>query len=155
MTPKIGIDWTEEPGVRHPVLDLTYDAYAYKALGDAGGLTQFGAHLERLPPGAASSLRHWHEIEDEFVYVVSGEVVLVEDVESVLRAGDAAAWKAGDPVGHRLENRGDGDAVFLVVGTRAARDVVHYPDHDLVLTKEGAARSYARSDGAPVRGEAK
>ncbi len=122
---------------------------------EAGGLTQFGAHLERLPPGARSSLRHWHEVEDEFVHVVSGEVVLVEDTESELRTGDAAAWKAGSPVGHCLENRGDADAVFLVVGTRGPRDMVHYPDHDVVLTKDGAARSYARSNGTPVGGDAR
>src|SRR6266513_3352291 len=75
-------------------------------LGDAGGLTQFGVNLLRLPPGAWSSQRHWHTGEDEFVYVVSGEVVLVTDAgEEVLRAGDAAGFPAGDTNGHCLQNR--------------------------------------------------
>lgn len=145
--PKIALDWTEAPAVRHPVLDVVHDAYAHKALGDAAGLTQFGAHLERLPPGARSSLRHWHAAEDEFVYVVAGEVVLIEDAECRLAAGEAAGWSAGTPIAHCLENRGGADAVVLVIGTRARRDVVHYPDHDLVLEKDGAWRRYARTDG--------
>ncbi len=83
--PKIPIlDWTEALAEPHPLLDVTYDAYAHKAIGDAAGLTQFGAHLERLPSGARSSLRHWHEAEDELVYVVSGEVTLIEDTETTL-----------------------------------------------------------------------
>lgn len=156
MTPKIEApDWTEEPAARHPVIDATYDAYAHRVLGDPGGLTQFGALLERLPPGASSGLRHWHEAEDEFVLLLEGEVVLVEDAETTLRPGDAAAWPANGGVGHRLENRGEGPAVYLVVGTRARRDVVHYPDHDLVLTKDGASRDYARADGTPLRGDAR
>jgi uncharacterized cupin superfamily protein len=148
---RIAVNWTEEPAVRHPVLDLVYDAYARKALGDAAGLTQFGAHLERLPPGARSSLRHWHEAEDELVYVLEGEVVLVEDAETTLRAGDAAGWKAGAPVGHCLENRSAAPAVYLTVGTRSHHDVVHYPDHDLVLTKDGPRRRYARADGTVIK----
>lgn len=150
--PKIPIlDWTEALAEPHPLLDVTYDAYAHKAIGDAAGLTQFGAHLERLPSGARSSLRHWHEAEDELVYVVSGEVTLIEDTETTLAAGEAAAWKAGSPVGHCLENRRGADAVLLVVGTRAARDVVHYPDHDLVLSRDGARRRYARADGTLIK----
>ena len=83
-------------------------------LGDAVGLDQFGVNLLRLPAGAWSSQRHWHEGEDEFVWVVSGEVVLVEDDgETVLRAGDCAGWKAGVPNGHKIENRSDAEAVLL------------------------------------------
>jgi uncharacterized cupin superfamily protein len=148
---RIAANWTEEPAAPHPVLDVTYDAYAHKVLGDAAGLTRIGAHLERLPPGARSSLRHWHEAEDELVYVLEGEVVLVEDAETTLRAGDAAAWKAGAPVGHCLENRSGAPAVYLTVGTRGLRDVVHYPDHDLVLTKDGPRRRYARADGTVIK----
>jgi uncharacterized cupin superfamily protein len=148
---RIAANWTEEPAAPHPVLDVTYDAYAHKVLGDAAGLTQFGAHLERLPPGARSSLRHWHEAEDEFVYVLEGEVVLIEDTETRLAAGEAAAWKAGSPVGHCLENRSGAPAVYLTVGTRSRRDVVHYPDHDLVLTKDGLRRRYARADGTIIK----
>ena len=91
-----------------------------KRLGDAAGLTQFGVNICTLKPGAASSQRHWHEKEDEFVYVLEGEVVLCEDDgETVLKAGDAAAWKAGVANGHCLVNRSNRDAVFIEVGTRA------------------------------------
>ena len=80
-------------------------------LGDAVGLDQFGVNLLRLPAGAWSSQRHWHEGEDEFVWVVSGEVVLVEDDgETLLRAGDCAGWKAGVPNGHKIENRSGAEA---------------------------------------------
>lgn len=118
----------------HPVLGASLGPYSYVALGDAGGLTQFGAHLETLPPGSRSAHRHWHETEDELVYVISGEVVLVEDDETVLRPGDAAAWPAGHPVGHCLENRSALEATYLVVGTRSGADTVHYPDAGLTMT---------------------
>jgi uncharacterized cupin superfamily protein len=150
--PKVAIpDWVAEDPV-HPVLGIPTDGpYAYRLIGDAAGLTQFGAHLERLPPGSRSSLRHWHEREDEMVYVLSGEVVLIEDAETPLRPGEAAAWRAGDPVGHCLENRGTAEAVYLVVGTRAAADVIHYPEHDLVTTREGTRRRHARADGTLIK----
>ena len=83
-------------------------------LGDAAGLDQFGVNLLRLPAGAWSSQRHWHAAEDEFVWVVEGEVVLVEeDGETVLRAGDCAGFKAGVPNGHKIENRSGAEAVLL------------------------------------------
>ncbi len=149
--PKVPIpDWTETGEYVHPAIGARLPPYAYRAIGDAGGLTQFRAHLERLPPGARSSLRHWHAGEDEMVYVLEGRVTLVEDAETELGPGDAAAWAAGDPVGHCLENRGDAPAVYLVVGTRAARDVVRYPDDDLVTTRDGAKRRYARADGTLI-----
>jgi uncharacterized cupin superfamily protein len=149
--PKVAIpDWTEEPEHVHPAIGARLPPYAHRAIGDAGGLTQFGAHLERLPPGARSSLRHWHAHEDELVYVLEGRVTLVEDAESELGPGEAAAWRAGHPPGHCLENRGDAPAVYLVVGTRAARDVTTYPDDDLVTTRDGARRRYARADGAVI-----
>jgi uncharacterized cupin superfamily protein len=150
--PKVAIpDWVAEDPV-HPALGIsTGGPYAYRLIGDAAGLTQFGAHLERLPPGSRSSLRHWHEREDEMIFVVSGEVVLIEDGETRLGPGEAAAWRAGDPVGHCLENRGTEEAVYLVVGTRAAADVIHYPEHDLVTTREGARRRYARADGTLIK----
>ncbi len=118
-------------------------------LGDAVGLDQFGVNLLRLPDGAWSSQRHWHEGEDEFVWVLSGEVVLVEDgVETVLRAGDCAGFKAGVPNGHKIENRSGSEAVLLEVGTRAAEtDACDYPDIDMVLPK-GADRYFHR-DGTP------
>jgi len=92
-----------------------------RRLGDAAGLTQFGVNLLRLPPGAWSSQRHWHTKEDEFVFVLSGEVVLVTDSgEEVLRAGDAAGFKADDPNGHCLRNRSNRDAQVLEIGTPSA-----------------------------------
>jgi uncharacterized cupin superfamily protein len=127
--------------------------YAELPLGDVVGLTQFGVHLERLPPGSRSSHRHWHETEDEFIYLISGELVLVEDTETLLRAGDAAAWKAAEPVAHCLENRSSADATMLVIGTRALKGIVHYPDHDVVLHHDETGRRFTRSDGSPIKAE--
>lgn len=140
---------TQEPEWTHPVLGATLGPYAHQIIGNAGGLTQFGVHIETLPPGSRSSFRHWHETEDEMVLVLDGEVVLVEETETLLRAGDAACWPAGDPVGHCLENRSGRDARYLVVGTRAARDIIHYPDDDLIAVKDGTARRYMHADGRP------
>src|SRR5687767_4275850 len=104
-------------------------------LGDAARLTQFGVNLLRLPPGQWSSQRHWHATEDEFVWVVEGEVVLVTDAgEEVLRAGDCAGFPAGEANGHCIQNRSDRDALLLEVGTRnPAGDAVDYPDIDLTI----------------------
>jgi inorganic pyrophosphatase len=103
-----------------PPFNKAVEGRARKRLSRAAGLTQFGVNICTLRPGAASSQRHWHESEDELVYVLSGEVVLREDGgETVLKSGDAAAWKAGVANGHCLINRSDRDAVFLEVGTRA------------------------------------
>jgi uncharacterized cupin superfamily protein len=121
-----------------------------KRLGNAAGLTQFGVNLTTLKPGAWSSQRHWHAAEDEFVYVLAGEVVLREDDgETVLRAGDAAGWKAGAAKGHCLINRSDRDAVFLEIGTRAAADRVDYPDIDMQLQREGGQMRYLHRNGEP------
>ncbi|WP_343081754.1 cupin domain-containing protein [Ostreiculturibacter nitratireducens] len=139
--------FVEEPDPVHPVLGGGTGPYSFRLLSDPGGLTQFGAFIEELPPGSRSGRRHWHETEDEMIYVLSGEVVLVEDAETVLRAGDAAAWPAGSPVGHRLDNRSDRPARYLVIGARNERDTIHYPDHDLITHKDGTARRYLRSDG--------
>jgi uncharacterized cupin superfamily protein len=122
------------------------------ALGDAVGLTQFGVNLTRLKPGAATALRHWHEHEDEFVYILEGEVVLVEDEgETVLKPGDCAGFKAGIPNGHNLINRTDRDALMLEVGTRAPRERAHYPDVDLVyeVDDEAGSRKILHKDGTP------
>jgi uncharacterized cupin superfamily protein len=142
--------WADQPGVVNRFSGQDDGPYAELVLGDQAGLTQFGVRLERLPPGSRSSHRHWHETEDEFVYVLSGELVLLEDEESVLRSGDAAAWSAGSPVAHCLENRSAADAVYLVVGTRASKGVVHYPDHDVVMHHGGAVRRFTRGDGSPI-----
>lgn len=148
--PKITTDkWIAHAGASHPVSGQNDGPYAQMPLGDVIGLSQFGVHLERLPPGSRSAHRHWHEGEDEFIYLVSGELVLIEDQETVLRAGDAAGWQAGQPIGHCLENRSESEAVVLVVGTRLTADVVHYPDHDLILHRDGEARRYTYGDGSP------
>lgn len=102
-------------------------------LGDAAGLTQFGVNLLRLPPGTWSSQRHWHSAEDEFVYVLEGEVVLVtNDGEQTLHAGDSAGFKCGVADGHQLQNRSSREVVLLEIGTRRPEeDEVEYPDIDL------------------------
>ncbi len=120
------------------------------ALGNVVGLTQFGVNLTRLKPGAASALRHWHQNEDEFVYVLEGELVLVENEgETVLQPGDAAGFKAGVPNGHHLINRSQRDAVYLEVGTRAADDRGHYPDVDLDLVRHEGKTLLAHKNGEP------
>jgi uncharacterized cupin superfamily protein len=140
----------------HPILGGGLGPYRYQLLSDPGGLTQFGAFIEELPPGSRSGRRHWHETADEMVLILSGEVVLVEEEETVLRAGDAACWPAGQAVGHRLDNRSDAPARYLVIGTRNDRDVIHYSDHDLITHKLGTTRRYLRRDGTPYpQGETK
>lgn len=116
-------------------------------LGDAGGLTQFGANLVILQPGAVSSLRHWHQNEDEFVMVTEGECVLIQDAgETVMRVGDCAAFPAGDTDGHHFINRSDALAKFLVVGTRARAEVATYSDVDLQVHIEGGKPRFTYKD---------
>lgn len=123
-----------------------------RKLGDAGGLTQFGVNLLRLPPGARSSQRHWHTASDEFVYVLLGEVVLVtDDGEELLHAGDAAAFKAGDPDGHCLQNRSTHEVVALEIGSRVASDTAYYSDIDMVAPAGGQPAIYTHRDGSPYR----
>src|SRR3954462_2244900 len=120
------------------------------ALGNVAGLTQFGVNLTRLKPGAASALRHWHENEDEFVFVLEGELTLIEDGgETPLGAGEAAGFKSGVPNGHHLVNKSQRDAVYLEIGTRADRECAHYPEHDLVAKKDGKDFAYFHKSGEP------
>ncbi|MAO57151.1 MAG: hypothetical protein CMM61_15850 [Rhodospirillaceae bacterium] len=142
--------WREGEGGGNAVFGAGNGPYADVPLGDAAGLTQFGVRLERLAPGSRSSYRHRHETEDEFVYLLSGELLLIEDEETLLRAGDAAAWSAGAPVAHCLENRSSSDATVLVVGARRPSDRVHYPDHDIVMHRDGTDCRFTRPDGSPV-----
>ena len=119
-----------------------------RPLGNAGGLTQFGVNLTVLKPGAASSLRHWHEKEDELVFILQGELILVEDGgETPLGPGDAAAFKAGVANGHHLVNRSGRDAVLLEIGTRSGQEVAHYSDVDMLARQEGNALTYLRRSG--------
>lgn len=121
-----------------------------RKLGDAAGLTQFGVNLLRLPPSAWSSQRHWHTKSDEFIYVIAGEVVLVTDSgEEVLRAGDAAGFKAGDTNGHCLQNRSSGEVLVLEIGTRVMDDTGHYSDVDMVAPASGKPAIYTHRDGTP------
>ena len=121
-----------------------------KRIGRAAGLTQFGVNICTLKPGAASSQRHWHENEDELVYVLEGEVVLREDDgETVLKAGDSAAWRAGVANGHCLINRSDRDTVFIEIGTRAATEKAHYPEVDLLVVRDEKGARYTKKNGDP------
>jgi uncharacterized cupin superfamily protein len=121
-----------------------------KRLGVAAGLDQFGVNLTTLKPGAASALRHWHEQEDELVYLLEGEVVLIEEGgETVLKPGDAAAFKANVPNGHHLVNKSDRDAVFLEIGTRSKRERAEYPDVDMLVIRDEAGARYTHKDGKP------
>lgn len=106
----------------------------FRTLASHGGLSQFGVNLFRLEPGAWSSQRHWHTHEDEFIYMLSGEAVLVTDEgEQVLRAGDIVCFVAGEANGHHMQNRSGTDCVFLGAGTCSDDDRCNYPDIDLSL----------------------
>lgn len=119
------------------------------ALGDAAGLKDFGVNLLRLPPGTWSSQRHWHDKEDEFVFVVAGEVVLVTDNgESVLTVGDCAGFAKGRRDGHQLINRSKRDAIVLEVGTRSSDDTTTYSDIDMLYVPR---KGYVRRDGTRYR----
>src|SRR5215472_608349 len=135
-----------------PPFDVPCRGRERTKLGDAAGLKQFGVNLCRLPPGAWSSQRHWHTGEDEFVYVVSGEVVLVTDGgEEVFRAGDAAGFPANDANGHCFQNRSDHEAEILEVGTRVTGDMAYYPDIDMVAPAGGKPAAYTHRDGTPYQ----
>ena len=131
-----------------PFADICLGA-TWQKLGDAAGLSDFGVNLVRLPPGAWSSQRHWHTAEEEFVWVLEGEGVLVtNEGEQVLVAGDCAGFPAGEPNGHHIQNRSDKELVLLEVGSRReAEDGCDYPDIDLML-KIGDLE-YSHKDGTP------
>lgn len=137
-------------GSRYPApFDAPCAARTRQRLGDATGLTDFGVNLLRLAPGVWSSQRHWHTAEDEFLYVLEGEVVLVTDAgEQILKAGDCAGFKAGAADGHHLQNRSQRQAVLLEVGSRkAVDDEVDYPDIDMRFLK--GRGGFSHKDGKP------
>lgn len=151
------IDVTNLPELKGSGYPKPYDEPCkerrWKALGHAAGLTQFGVNLVTLPPGAWSSQRHWHAVEDEFAYVVSGEVVLVMDEgEETMRAGDCVGWKGGVRNGHVLQNRSGADAVLLVVGSRSDEDWGEYSDFDMRFNKGrySGPNVKTRKDGTPI-----
>ena len=118
-----------------------------QCLGDAAGLTDYGVNLMRLPPANWSSQRHWHTLEDEFVYVLEGELTLVEDDgETALRAGECAAFAKGTGNGHHLINRSDSDVLYLEVGSRQPDDVTTCSDVDMMCTNFSG---FAHKDGTP------
>ena len=145
--PKLDLDTipqTNATGYPKPYSDAVQGRW-YRRLAPASGITDFGFSHVTLEPGAWSSQRHWHEGEDEFVVMLSGEAVLVDDLgETVMRAGDVAAFPKGDGNGHVLQNRGDAPCVFIAVGRPTASDC-HYPDIDLHLPAGG---SFRRKDGS-------
>ena len=117
-------------------------------LGDAGGLTEFGVNLMRLPPGNWSSQRHWHSHEDEFVYVLEGELTLIENAgETVLKAGDCAAFPKGTGNGHHMINKADGVAVYLEIGSRAYADLTTCSDIDMMSAN--ADGRFVHKNGTP------
>ncbi len=119
-----------------------------RALGDASGLANFGVNLVRLPPGTPSAMRHWHSREDEFIYVLEGELVLESDAgDQVLHPGMCAGFPAGETNGHRLVNRSAKDAVYLEIGDRSFGDVVEYPDIDMRGHARRAGFAFSRKDG--------
>jgi uncharacterized cupin superfamily protein len=137
-----------KPGKPSPKLGT----YSYVDYSDIGGLTQFGAFTETLPPGSKSSIKHWHQSEDELIYMLSGTLILHEgDSETPFTAGQCATFKAGAPLGHCLENRSDQPATYFVVGTRAAKDVITFPDDDAVLIfdRGTGTRIWQTHDGRP------
>ncbi|HZM43451.1 MAG TPA: cupin domain-containing protein [Burkholderiales bacterium] len=123
---------------------------AKRRLGDALGLKNFGVNLTTIKPGAGSALRHWHSHEDEFIYMVSGELVLLTDgAEQVLTAGTCAGFPAGKADGHCLVNRSNRDAVYLEIGDRNPQDDVVYPDNNLVARATPQGRRFTKKDGTP------
>ena len=121
-------------------------------LGDTVGLTQFGVNIARIKANSKSALRHWHETEDEFIYVLEGELVLHEDSgETVLKPGDAAGWRANGGIGHCLINKTGRDALYLEVGTRSTDERVHYPDVDFRMERDGKSRRWMRKSGEPIK----
>jgi len=123
---------------------------AKRALGDRFGLSQFGVNLTVLAPGAASSERHWHETEDEFVLVLEGEVTLIDEQgEHLLSPGMCMGFKAGVANAHKLVNRSPAPVTLLEVGTRSEGDRVHYPDVDMAAVKVDGKFRITRKDGTP------
>ena len=124
-----------------------------RRLGDLAGLTQFGVNIVTLEPGAVASLRHWHLREDEFAFVLEGELTLVEDdSEFPMHPGDCAAWKAGVPNGHHFVNRSDRLGHFLVVGTKAPEEIATYSDVDMQIHTSGGRTRFTYHDGSDWTG---
>lgn len=123
-----------------------------RRLGDAAGLKNFGVNLTRLDPGAESSMRHWHAKQDEFIYVLEGEVTLVTDSgKQRLPAGMAAGFPAGKADGHQLVNETDRPVLYLEIGDRTAGDSANYPDVDMAARLVDGKWIFTRKDGTPYK----
>jgi len=121
-----------------------------RRLGNAAGLDQFGVNLTTLKPGSATALRHWHEKEDELIYILEGEVVLIDDAgETLLKRGDAAGFKANVRNGHHLVNKSKSDAVLLEIGTRSKNERAEYADIDMQVIRDESGFRYLHKDGEP------
>jgi len=119
---------------------------------DSAGIKQYGAYLQTLQPGATSTERHWHEREDEFLFVVSGRVTVVEnDGRHVLEPGDAACWPAGIPNAHCMLNESTEPCSYILVGTRLTHDVCHYPDSRSICYTEGETWRVVDAAGQVIR----
>ena len=140
---------TANSGSSYPEpFDKVVSQKSWLALGEAANLTQFGVNLMTIEPGGISSQRHWHEGEDEFLLVLEGELVLVEENgETVMRSGDMAGFKAGVENGHHMMNRSSDAAKFLVVGTTATYDICHYPDIDLRFEADEKGERFVNKAG--------
>ena len=146
------VDITAIPTIRGvgypPPINAPCAGRLRQRLGNAGGLTDFGVNLMRLPPGNWSSQRHWHSHEDEFVYVLEGELTLIEDDgETVLRAGDCAAFPKASGNGHHMINRSEATAVYIEVGSRHPSDLVICSDIDMMSAN--ADGQFVHKDGKP------
>ena len=123
-----------------------------RRLGEAFGLSQFGVNLLELSPGTWSSQRHWHERQDEFVYVLEGEATLVTDAgETTLSAGMVAGFPAGSGNGHHIVNRSTGVVRLLEIGTRTREETAHYSDIDMIYREDGTVEGYFTKDGRPLK----
>lgn len=135
------------PGARGALMD----GRSQVALSEASGITQFGANLVTLAPGALSSLRHWHEQQDEFLVVTQGICTLIDDHgETPLHPGACAAFPAGDANGHHLVNKTDADAAFVVIGTHTQTEVGHYSDEDMMVTVTDGQYVFTKKNGAAL-----
>jgi uncharacterized cupin superfamily protein len=139
------------PDASTPDQEAALGAFTARLFSDTGGLAQFGAFTETLAPGAFSSHRHWHEQEDEFLYVVDGTPTVIEnDGPHALAPGDAACWPAGVPNAHHVQNRSDAPCTYLVIGTRLPSDTVHYAEIDRIYRRIDGTVTRTRRDGSPL-----
>ena len=156
MMPKFTPDTAQTES--HDGKDHPCGPYEAILFSDSGGLTQFGAFVEILPSGSKSSIKHWHQNEDEMIYMLEGKALVHEgDYTYVLNTGEVATFKAGDAIGHFIENTGKSPVKYLVIGTRSTSEVVTYPDNDSVLkferrvgTQRFKEHSYTTLSGEPA-----